>query len=260
MVIPHGFVKFTDTGIIDFDVEVLRETEELVRLKYSVTDTGIGVSKDKQDEIFKPFKQADTSTTRRFGGTGLGLSICQKLAKLMDGKVGLESEEGEGSTFWVELNLEKTDKTKSDDLEDESKKISDNQSGSTQIKYKALIVEANPINQTVTVEMLSKLGVATEVADNGEKAVEMANKQNYDVIFMEVNMPIMDGLEATKIIRKNQASEATHVPIIALTTSVSQNDKEKVYSAGMDDFIAKPVTKTALLTTLKKWIPDVGSN
>jgi signal transduction histidine kinase/CheY-like chemotaxis protein len=230
-------VKFTETGHVDVQ---LRFEEEPARLRCEVRDTGIGIPRDKQAAVFEPFRQADGSMTRNYGGTGLGLAISSELLKLMGGEIRLESEPGRGTTFEfsvpcgvaaeaVETGFQTCPMTTA--------------SGHLDI----LLVEDNPVNQRLAARMLEKKGHSITVADNGLKALEVLENRTFDLVLMDVQMPVMDGYEATAAIRRREQGDSAHVPIIALTANAMAGDRERCLAAGMDGYVSKPVSIESLL-------------
>jgi signal transduction histidine kinase len=243
-------VKFTDEGYILFEADLVESSgkEHLIRL--SVTDTGIGIPEEKQSEIFSSFSQADSSTTRKFGGTGLGLAICRQLAELMDAEVGLESEEGKGSSFYFTVPLEEATYEKD---ESDSKSEDENLKAFPK-SLRILVAEDNKVNQMVTTKMLEQEDFIIDIVETGVEAVQYAEKNKYDLILMDIQMPEMDGYQATEQIRKMEEGTDNHTPIIALTASAMKKDQELCLQAGMDDYIVKPIDKQDLLKTLRKGI------
>jgi signal transduction histidine kinase/ActR/RegA family two-component response regulator len=225
-------IKFTHQGSVTLNVDVIEKTHSTVMFKISVSDTGIGIPPDKIDRLFKPFSQVDSSTTRKYGGTGLGLAICAKLVNLMGGEIGVESEYGKGTTFFFTLTAqlaaqEVTTKT-NHSAQQENQLLS------------ILIVEDNLINQKVLQISLKKLGFTNvTVANDGMECVELFNTQTFDVIFMDMQMPRLDGLDATRIIRSLDLPKLPY--IIALTANAFQEDVTLCKEAGMNDFLAKPL-------------------
>lgn len=247
-------IKFTARGKITVKVEKLEESVvgELIRI--NVIDTGMGISNQKINRLFKTFSQADSSTTREYGGTGLGLSICKSLAEAMNGGVGVTSTEGEGSCFYVDLPLRRGQlKQEVDDSALESK------AGlllSEEYPHKILLVEDNSINQKLAKLILKKLGYTCDVASNGEEALESLKSIeekgfNYSLIFMDLQMPVMDGLSCTAEIKRIYGEK--HPPIVAMTANAFKEDREKCKQAGMLDFIAKPIEIKRVEEVLKKF-------
>jgi signal transduction histidine kinase/CheY-like chemotaxis protein len=236
-------VKFTSEGSITLEVRTSDEQyDDKTRLFFAVRDTGIGLDKQHQQDIFKPFTQADNSTARKFGGTGLGLSISRALVELMGGAISLTSELGVGSEFKFFIEVEPCDESEVASEETVSARRFD---GIT-----ALIVEDNDINQEIAVAVLSDMGFVTALADNGEIAVNTFLEKDYDIIFMDIRMPVMDGLEASEQIRAIERGRAAagdlshplHVPIIAMTANAMQEDRDASRDAGMDGHISKPIS------------------
>jgi CheY-like chemotaxis protein len=222
-------------------------------LRVSVSDTGIGIPAEAQKRLFQSFSQAETSTTRRYGGTGLGLAISKRLIELMGGEVGFESVAGKGSRFWftAQLSLGK---------EDPAAKSRSKEQGPPreQNRGSILVVEDNRINQKVLSHQLMNLGYAIEVAENGAEAVAKIKARRYDLIFMDVQMPVMDGFQATQEIR-NLGEDSSSIPIVAVTANAFQSEKEKCFSLGMDDYLSKPVDKDRLRETLDRWAKGARS-
>ncbi len=247
-------VKFTDEGEININIDLIGEDpeEDEVAIRLSVSDTGIGISEDKQEVLFRPFSQADSSTTRKFGGTGLGLAICKKLSNLMDGKVGVDSKPGEGSTFWATLTLHKTDEEQEEssaDFADTDEKLGESEKLG---QLKILVAEDNQINQVVSRKMLEKEGFSVTIVENGREAVKAVEEGDYDMVFMDVHMPEMDGYEASSAIRELEEVTGDHIPIFALTASAMQGDKQSCLNAGMDGYLSKPIKKEELLKSLQE--------
>jgi signal transduction histidine kinase/CheY-like chemotaxis protein len=250
-------IKFTEEGKVEVLVSHTYVDEKKPILEFSIIDTGIGITKENQEKLFKPFMQADSSITRKYGGTGLGLSICFNLIKLMKGQIKLESEVGCGSTFIVRLPVReclnpesvKVDKNISSSvLENSLDNDNITSSGSTDLKI--LIVEDNLINQKVITKLLNKNGYLADTANNGKLAVEVMKTKTYDIIFMDIQMPIMDGFTATQEIFRICGDKRPK--IYALTANAFEEDKEKCFKSGMDGFIAKPVKIKEVLSILAK--------
>jgi signal transduction histidine kinase/ActR/RegA family two-component response regulator len=242
-------IKFTQRGEIVLQVH-LRNQGDKQEMLFVIKDSGIGIPVQFSDRLFQPFVQADGSITRRYGGSGLGLSICKSLVELMGGNIGLKSKIGEGAEFWFTLPLERS--TKAPVF---GKTANNVRAITTTTKTNMiLVVEDNPVNAKVASLQLRKLGYAADIARNGREAVEATAKHVYDLVLMDIQMPEMDGLEATKLIRIRELQTRQHVPIIALTAHAMACDREKCINAGMQDYLTKPPTLDSLSTALKKWI------
>ena len=243
-------IKFTEKGSVTIKIIVLEKTEKSVRLRMEVNDTGIGIAEEAQRKLFNSFTQADGTTTRKYGGTGLGLAIVRQLVTLMRGRLGIESEEGKGSSFWVEISFEIYCKGILEDKK-ESARLLD-----TDLQGHVLLVEDNPVNQIVARKMLEKAGLTYEVVNNGEEAIDRL-KQTHDfkLVLMDCQMPVMDGYTATQVLRDyEKETNCARLPVIAMTANAMEGDKEKCLAAGMDDYVAKPVKLQSLKETLAQWL------
>lgn len=248
----NNAIKFTKKGSVTVRIKKLQQSGNKVCLKFEVIDTGMGIPKIKQDKLFVSFSQVDTSTTRKFGGTGLGLTIAKKLTELMKGEVGVESEEGVGSNFWFTAwfeILESEAAVKPPEFSEQSdEEISDN-------ALRILLAEDNRINQKVAVHTLKKLGYSTDIAENGRIAVEMLKKNTYGLVLMDIQMPEMDGFEATAAIRSSGSGVLDpNIAIIAMTANAMVGDREKCIDAGMNDYITKPFKRTELQEKLALYL------
>lgn len=230
-------IKFTDRGTVTLRCEEVSCDHGSLDVCFHVVDTGIGIDPDVLPQLFQPFVQADISTTRRFGGTGLGLAICRRLAEAMGGTMGVRSEPGHGSDFWVELPFEPLSEGTKAATRDE---LPNMLLHDLRCSGRVLVVEDNPASQMLVVEILKRLGCRAEAVGNGQEAVDVHRQVPYDLILMDCDMPVMDGFEATRIIRALEPP-GTHVPIIAMTALALQGDAERCLAAGMDDFISKPL-------------------
>ncbi len=241
-------VKFTERGDIIVRVSMFSTSETHVTLKISVSDTGIGISEEAQEQLFRPFTQADGSTTRKYGGTGLGLAICRQLTEMMGGSIGVESKVGAGSTFWFTAVLEKCSEEHGDPspaYKGGRRKLPDN--------LNVMVVEDNLVNQKVAMRMLQKLGCDPNVTVNGLEAIEALKKKKYDIVLMDCMMPELDGFEATKEIRSSFDKNSQPI-IIAMTASILQSERDRCFDVGMDDYLPKPIDMETLFVTMMKWV------
>ncbi|OUR98453.1 hypothetical protein A9Q84_03310 [Halobacteriovorax marinus] len=232
-------IKFTEIGQVVVKVALGGKEGDLNTIAFSVTDSGMGISEKNQKVLFHAFEQGDTSITRKFGGTGLGLAIAAKLANLMHGKIWLESRLGKGSTFFFEVNLLEIESSKRRE-EHKAKVIPLHKAEDDSRVMKILLVEDNKINQKIAMMLLRKLGYRCDLAENGVEALLALEKSTYDLIFMDMQMPIMDGVTCTREIRKIYGSEGPR--IVAMTANIFQEDRDACFDAGMNDFIAKPIS------------------
>ncbi|PMP72105.1 MAG: hypothetical protein C0187_02315 [Calditerrivibrio nitroreducens] len=249
-------VKFTEKGEVEVKMEIISDSETEIRLKFSVRDTGIGIPEDKMNKLFKPFSQIDDTHTRKFGGTGLGLAISQNLIKMFGGEIKVESRVGEGSIFSFEIDFKKAD-IKECENSGEVYNIMDETIDIEQLKV--LLVEDNKVNSIIATNLLKKLGIThIDTAYNGLEAVEKVKTKRYDLIFMDMSMPEMDGITATKIIRTDPEVIDNNTPIIAMTANAFEEDKQLCINAGMNDFISKPISidsiKRSIFSVLHKSI------
>ncbi len=249
-------LKFTQQGWIELAVDLVNEEAHHVVLKFSVIDTGIGIPNEKKSLLFEKFSQVDASISRKFGGTGLGLAISKKLVEMMDGQIGVESEEGKGSTFWFTVRLAKGDPN-SQGCKDKTENESQYESDQLRLTGRILVVEDNPVNQQVVVGLLRRLGLRAEVVNNGKEALEVLEMIPYDMVLMDIQMPVMDGLSAAKAIRDPNSSVVINreIPIVALTAHAFKEEIDRCIEAGMDDYLAKPIETQRLIDVLRKWLP-----
>ncbi len=253
-------VKFTSHGKIVIRVNLKNQDENSLSLYFSVEDSGIGISAEKQKTIFNAFSQADETTTRKFGGTGLGLTISRQLVELMEGKIGVESDMGKGSKFFFTAKFGRS-KSELSILGSSNLKTRENilktaaDKSFQQFNARALVAEDNPTNQIVAQGLLEVTGCIVDMVENGMEAVKAIEGSNvYDIIFMDCQMPVMDGYEATEKIRKIMKQSNRDIPIIALTANAMKGDREKCITAGMNDYLPKPFDKSQLIDILKQWL------
>lgn len=247
-------IKFTEYGKVHLKVIHRRLNTAEIELEVSVRDTGIGIPLDKQGLIFDSFSQADCSTTRRFGGTGLGLNISKQLVKMMRGRIWLESSDNQGSLFCFTARLGVQEEKTAVDLPDEVERVLTPAEEETDLKWRILLAEDNRLNQMVAVGILKNLGHRVEVAEDGLKVLEKLEQQRFDAILMDIQMPNMDGIEATRAIREKEQLTGTHVAIVALTANSMKGDCERYLAAGVDGYISKPIRGKAVQAMLAKTI------
>ena len=243
-------VKFSHEGTVDFAVSLLDKADDNVRLRFAVRDEGIGMSREDIDLIFAPFSQADASSTRRFGGTGLGLALCQRLAELMGGSIGVESEVGKGSTFYVDLPFGLCDAPVA--AEDISDDAFDVEPQTLLAGQRILLVEDNDINREIMENLLADMGMVVTTAVNGQEAVDIWQEHHaeLDIILSDIQMPVMDGYTAARHIRASGLPRATEIPIIALTAHAMRGDAELSFEAGMNEHLTKPIDVEHITRTL----------
>ena len=241
----HNGLKFTDHGTVRLAVDVLHEDDARVRLRVGVQDTGIGIADQHLDSIFGVFTQVDASSTRRHGGSGLGLAIVKELAALMGGEVQVRSRVGQGSHFWVDLDLPK--------LADAQVAVAATEPADGDAVVSVLVAEDDLVNQLVIEEMLKLLGCEVDVVADGEAAWRAVAEGSYDLVFMDCHMPGVDGCEATRRIRRDEPRHGRRTTIVALTADALDSDRERCLAAGMDAFMTKPVSSSQLSTTIEQW-------
>lgn len=247
--------KFTENGYVRFSARIEQDLGSALQLRFEVQDSGIGINEEAQGRLFQDFEQADSSTTRRYGGTGLGLAICRRLAELMQGEVGVHSALGQGSRFWFTLRVDKSaletlaelpPATRSHAARDQLQQFS----GS-----RILLAEDNAVNQEVAVALLGSAGLQVDVAHDGQEALRMASDHDYGLVLMDVQMPLMDGLDATRAIREMERLRGKpSTPILAMTANAFAEERQRCLDAGMNDHVAKPVVAEQLFATLHMWL------
>jgi PAS domain S-box-containing protein len=245
-------IKFTEHGAVTLRLLPLAETPTRVQVRFEVSDNGIGISPEAQQRLFSDFEQADNSMTRRYGGTGLGLAICKRLVYLMGGEIGVDSQPGKGSTFWFALPLNKCQPATHPGRTTAGSASAEQRLRQAFAGRCVLLAEDEPINQEISRSLLEEAGLCVTLAPNGAQAVAMARQTTYDLILMDMHMPLMDGLEATQAIRADSPNRAT--PIIALTASAFDDDRTACLAAGMNGHIAKPVHPEMLYETVWQFL------
>ncbi|MBN8450339.1 MAG: PAS domain S-box protein [Candidatus Accumulibacter sp.] len=247
-------VKFTEWGAITLRARLLEDHGDQVRIRFEVEDTGIGIAADDLSVLFQPFAQADVATTRNYGGTGLGLAISRRLVELMGGEMGVESEVGRGSKFWFSICFERgtgvlhAEPDVADTTDSAEDELRQHHGG-----WHLLLVEDNPVNREVALELIHAAGITADSAADGVEAVAMASSKHYDLILMDMQMPRMNGLDATRAIRSLPSGVAT--PILAMTANALNENRQACLDVGMNDFVSKPVDPQLLYAMLSKWLP-----
>jgi PAS domain S-box-containing protein len=246
-------VKFTAQGHVTLRVEASQETAQDVVVRFAVSDSGIGIAEAQQARLFEAFEQLDSTTTRQYGGTGLGLAINKRIARLMGGDVGMASTPGQGSTFWLTLRLDKVEQRSNEDDAAQPSEDAEARLRAEFAEARLLLAEDDPVNREVALELLTAMaGLRVEVAEDGRQALALASVADYDLILMDMQMPVLDGLAATRAIRELERHRTT--PILAMTANAFGEDRARCLEAGMDDHIAKPVDAEVLYATVLRWL------
>ncbi|WP_083876559.1 ATP-binding protein [Ideonella sp. B508-1] len=242
----HNAVKFTDQGEVALTVQALERQPDSVLLRFAVRDSGVGIAPEDQPRLFQEFEQLDNSSTRRHGGTGLGLAISRQLVRLMGGEIGVDSQLGQGATFWFTVRLPVAMAPEHDAPARAPAPPAPRLSG-----LRLLLAEDHPVNQLVAAELLRALGAQVDVAEDGRQAVSMGGQGVYDAVLMDLQMPGLDGVQATQALRRVHG--AAQLPIIAMSASVMAEDRQRCLDAGMNDFVAKPFEPEELCAVLLRW-------
>ena len=250
-------LKFTERGSLALSVETVSREAQSAVLRFAVRDTGIGIQPEKHKSIFEAFEQADGSTVRRFGGTGLGLTISARLVELMFGRIWVESEPGRGSAFYFTAHMGVVPEPIADSLPVRGTLEGAHEASAEYTSRRILVVEDNPVNQIVAVRLLEKLGHTVAVAGNGLEALETLDREAFDLVFMDVRMPLMDGFETSRAIRQKERGTGNHLPIIALTAHAMKGDEDRCRDAGMDAYVSKPIKVEALLQAMQSVLQPV---
>jgi signal transduction histidine kinase/CheY-like chemotaxis protein len=244
-------IKFTPLGSITLTARPLQIADNVANIRFEVEDTGVGISPTAQTKLFRPFSQADSSLTRQYSGTGLGLAICKSIVEVMGGSIGLKSQVGEGSVFWFDLPMP---------LAAPPPEVSTNAVDSERAAVspeRILVVEDNPINVKVITGLAKKLGYQSDVAVNGQEALRLWEANEYLAILMDCQMPLLDGYEATREIRRRE--NGVHIPIVGVTAHAMAGDRQRCLDAGMDEYVTKPVSLASLHTALERALAQTAS-
>jgi CheY-like chemotaxis protein/nitrogen-specific signal transduction histidine kinase len=255
-------LKFTEEGLVTLDVSVAEVSASRTNLIFQVSDTGIGIATEYQKDIFKDFSQVDTSITRRFGGTGLGLSVSKKVVELLGGKIGMKSKYGEGSRFWIEVPFQLQQSSRLNNDNSSQDKVHDSATEGPylverkQYKGRVLIADDSDVNQFIMVETLKTFGLDSISVTSGRAAIQAVMNDSFDAVFMDIQMPDIDGIEAAQEIRYWEQARIKKNPItiIAFSASAMAGDKERFLLAGMDDYLSKPMQLEDLEKILEKWM------
>ena len=245
-------IKFTDHGAVVLRARSVGETKEAMQVRFEVSDTGMGIDADAQSRLFQSFEQADNSMARKFGGTGLGLAICKRLVELMGGEIGVDSTPEQGSTFWFVVPLKKREPVIVAPAPNSPTVTAERQLQAAHAGTPVLLAEDEPITQEISRGLLEDAGMVVDVANDGQQALELARQNRYALILMDMQMPIMNGIEATQAIRAGSLNQTT--PILAMTANAFDEDREVCLAAGMNEHISKPVDPPKLYGILLEWL------
>lgn len=245
----NNAIKFTEKGTVKLSVQLLHKTDQSAKIQFIVKDTGIGISKEKLAAVFERFEQADNNTARQYGGTGLGLAIVEKIVEMQAGEISVESNLGEGATFKVTLSYAyvNTAEEASNKMTSTSNAIAKKEFSN----YKILVAEDNKTNQTLLKFILQQWNLSYDLAENGQQVLDILSKEKYDLVLMDIQMPIMDGYEAASRVRKELG---LNIPMIAMTAHVLPTEKQKCIQAGMNDYISKPIDEAVFIGMLEKYL------
>ncbi len=243
--LSNNAIKYTKEGSVTIQLDLISSKSNSCKIKFSIIDTGIGISEENKMKLFKAFSQIDSSTTRKYGGTGLGLAIAKNLCALMNGEIGVESEVGKGSIFWFTAEIDFS-KNLISNLKQKANVLTEKQR-----PLNILLVEDNLLNQKFAVATLKKEGHSIKIAENGKIAVDLFKQNNYDLILMDIQMPVMDGIDATISIREYEKKyNKKFVKIVAITAYVVENDRNLCIDSGMNEYIAKPYKPKELVSII----------
>ncbi len=254
--IAGNAVKFTERGEVRLSAEVAEREGERASIRFVVEDTGIGIAPEQIEAIFEEFVQADSSAGRRFGGTGLGLSIAKRLVEMMGGGIGCSSRPGQGSVFWFVIPFQIAAAQPSGEAGRPRPETGDIRFSR---RRRVLVVEDNPVNRTIAVRLLARAGCEVDAVESGREAVEACAATDYDLVLMDVNMPGVDGYEATRRIRRSEPP-GRHTPIVAMTASAMQGDRDRCLQCGMDDYVSKPFSADRLRELFERWAPGAAAS
>ena len=249
-------IKFTEQGVVTLRARSVGETPEALQVRFDVSDTGIGIEPETQARLFQPFEQADNSMTRKYGGTGLGLAICKRLVQLMGGEIGVESRVGQGSIFWFVVPLKKRERSAVPPAPTFTGLTAEQRLQEEYAGTRILLAEDEPITQVISCALLEDVGLMVDLAEDGQQALELAKQTPYALILMDMQMPVMNGVEATRAIRT--LSGYAQTPILAMTANAFDEDRQVCIDASMNDHIVKPVDPQKLYETLLAWLEKRG--